>query len=247
MHINNDPIPAAEDFNTDAPFSVGFIRATWRWMPSQQSHSQLSFWMLSGSGCDHRKGPLVGTVKSASIAALLFGLHLCDTLGWIGNRVDLGSTTVDDQNLGTFLLTFVAGDAYGQFGAILLGAIVLVACSYGCRAGCCCQWVLPQHHPPGFIQSICYHLYIDLLDLQTRTDQVIQTSVPVLSIIYPIAMTCVLLLFVTLFSSPRLSFQLPVYLVIITSVLAVVHRNGWSTWHGWKACHSLPARLSGFR
>src|SRR5699024_8287086 len=48
--------------------------------------------------------------------------------------------------------------------------------------------------------------------------------------IYPIAMTTVVLLILTYFvPSPKLSLQLPVFLVTILSIITVIHRNGWLT------------------
>src|SRR5699024_5804307 len=50
-----------------------------------------------------------------------------------------------------------------------------------------------------------------------------------LPIFYPVAMASVLLLIFSYFvPSPRLALQIPIGIIIITSVLAVVHRNEWA-------------------
>src|SRR5699024_8206018 len=60
-------------------------------------------------------------------------------------------------------------------------------------------------------------------------DQVISTSVPVLSIIYPILIASVLLLIFSYFvQSPRMALKILIVLIIITSKLAVIHRNEWA-------------------
>ncbi|WP_020008289.1 branched-chain amino acid transport system II carrier protein [Salinicoccus albus] len=230
IYSGNAPNPSAETFNTEAPFSTGFTEGYLTMDAiAAIAFSVIVLTSIRNLGVNNRKDLLIGTVKSASIAALLLGIVYV-SLGWIGNRADLGNVTPDDQNLGTFLLTFAANDAYGQFGAILLGAIVLFAC-ITTAAGLI---VSVSEYFNSIIPQVPYRVFAVLFILISMglanqgLEQVIKTSEPVLSILYPIAMASVLLLFVTYFiPSPRASFQLPVLLVIIVSALAVVHRSGW--------------------
>ncbi|WP_271397985.1 branched-chain amino acid transport system II carrier protein [Salinicoccus roseus] len=246
MYISNDSGAPAEGFDTTAPFSVGFTEG----YLTMDAIAAIAFSVIvlnsiRDLGVSSRKELLIETVKASSIAALLLGI-IYVSLGWIGNRVDLGGEQVDDQNLGTFLLTFVADDSFGQFGAILLGVIVAVACITTATG----LIVAVSEYFNSILPKISYEKFVVVFTLISLVlanqglNQVIQTSVPVLYIIYPIAMTSVALLFLTYFvPSPRLSFQLPVALVIITSILAVVHRNGWMDL-GW--IESMPLFANSF-
>ena len=180
-------------------------------------------------GITNRRDLLVGTIKSALLAAVLLGA-IYISLGWLANRVDLGGTLVDDQNLGTFLLTYMSSDVFGIFGPILLGVIVFLACITTGTG----LIVSVSEYFNSILPKVPYKLWVVVFTLisfglaNQGLDQVIATSVPILSIIYPIAMTTVLLLIVTYFlPSPRLSLQIPVYVVTALSILSVLHRNGW--------------------
>lgn len=230
LYFGKEPVPIGEEFNVNSPFSVGFTEG----YLTMDAIAAIAFSVvvlnsIRDMGITNRKDLLIGTIKSASIAAFLLGV-IYISLGWIGNKVDLTPADIGDQNAGTFILTFVSDVAYGQFGMILLAAIVLLACLTTATG----LIVAVSEYFHKIIPKISYEIFVIIFTLisfilaNQGLEQVIQTSVPVLSIIYPIAITSVILLFVTYFiSSPRLSFQLPVALVIVISVLGVVHRNGW--------------------
>ena len=229
--ISNPVNPVGESFNADAPFAAGFQEG----YLTMDAIAAIAFSVIvlnaiRATGVKDRKSLLFGTIKSASLAALLLGLVYV-SLGWLGNKVDLGSSIPDEQNLGTFLLTFISSDAYGGFGAILLGVIVLLAC-ITTGAGLI---VAVSEYFNSIVPKIPYRAFVVIFTLisfglaNQGLDQVITTSVPVLSIIYPVAMASVLLLIFSYFvPSPRLALQIPIVIIIITSVLAVVHRNEWA-------------------
>jgi len=230
LYIGADSAPLGEGFNTDSPFSVGFTEG----YLTMDAIAAIAFSMvvlnsIRDLGVNNRKDLLIGTVKSATIAAVLLGI-IYVSLGWIGNKVNLTPEEIGDQNSGTFILTFVSDLAYGQFGMILLAAIVLLACLTTATG----LIVAVSEYFHKILPKISYEIYVVIFTLVSfilanqGLEQVIQTSVPVLSILYPIAMTSVILLFVTYFiTSPRLSFQVPVALVIAVSILSVIHRNAW--------------------
>lgn len=231
MYISNPVNPVLESFNSDAPFSAGFQEG----YLTMDAIAAIAFSVIvlnaiRATGVKDRKTLLYGTIKSASLAALLLGLVYV-SIGWLGNRVDLAGTVPDEQNIGTFLLTFISSDAYGGFGAFLLGLIVLLACVTTGTG----LIVSVSEYFNSIVPKIPYKVFVIVFTLisfilaNQGLDQVISTSVPVLSIIYPVAMASVLLLVFSYFvPSPRLALQIPVALIIITSILAVVHRNEWA-------------------
>lgn len=240
MYLSNPVNSIAEGFNTSAPFSVGFTQG----YLTMDAIAAIAFSVIvlnsiRSMGVTSRKELLYGTVKSASIAAgLLAFIYI--SLGWLGNRVNLTGASVDGQNMGTFLLTYISADAYGSIGIMLLGTIVMLAC-LTTAAGLV---VAVSEYFNSIMPKVPYRAFLVLFTLISFSlanqglDQVIATSVPVLYIIYPIAMTSVVLLILTYFvPSPRLALQVPTALVVVVSILATVHRSGWANF-SW--IESLP-------
>lgn len=229
-YFNNPINPAVETFEGSSAFTTGFTEG----YLTMDAIAAIAFSVLVLNsirqlGVTNRKDLLIGTIKSALLAAVLLAA-IYISLGWLANRVDLGGAAVDDQNLGTFLLTFMSDEVFGIFGPILLGLIVLFACITTGTG----LIVSVSEYFNSILPKVPYKVWVVLFVLisfglaNQGLNQVIATSVPILSIIYPVAMTTVLLLILTYFiPSPRLSLQIPVFLVSILSVIAVVHRNGW--------------------
>lgn len=229
-YFSNSINPASETFQQTSPFTIGFTEG----YLTMDAIAAIAFSVLVLNsirqlGITNRRDLLVGTSKSALLAAVLLGA-IYISLGWLANRVDLGGALVDDQNLGTFLLTYMSSDVFGIFGPILLGVIVFLACLTTGTG----LIVSVSEYFNSILPKVPYKVWVILFVLisfglaNQGLDQVIATSIPILSIIYPIAMTTVLLLIVTYFvPSPKLALQIPVYLVTALSILSVVHRNGW--------------------
>lgn len=229
-YFNNPINQAVETFEGSSAFTTGFTEG----YLTMDAIAAIAFSVfvlnsIRQLGVTNRKDLLIGTIKSALLAAVLLAA-IYISLGWLANRVDLGGAVVDDQNLGTFLLTFMSDEVFGIFGPILLGLIVLFACITTGTG----LIVSVSEYFNSILPKVPYKVWVVLFVLisfglaNQGLNQVIATSVPILSIIYPVAMTTVLLLILTYFiPSPRLSLQIPVFLVSILSVIAVVHRNGW--------------------
>ena len=185
---------------------------------------------LQKFGAASRNELLTSTIKTGFIAAgLLGGIYIA--LAWIGNRAALDATSFEEgTNLGTYVLTFVSNDVFGTFGTILLGLVVLSAClttSVGLI-------VSVSEYFNELMPKIPYTAFVTLWTLVSfglanqGLNRVIETSVPVLYFIYPIAISTVLLLLFTYFvKSPKLALQLPIGLVILMTIVTFVHRQGW--------------------
>lgn len=235
LYFSNDPNMASGAFAQQNAFSIGFTEG----YLTMDAIAAIAFSIIviksiRNMGVTNQKELFAGTARAALIAAGLLGAIFI-SLGWIGNRVDLGAASAGSQNLGTFLLTFVADEAFGSFGVILLGVIVFLAClttSTGLISSV-------AEFFNSLVPSISYKAFaiiftaISFFVANLGLNTVISASEPVLNIIYPIAMTSVFLIFLTnVIPSPRLSLQLPVGIVTIVSFLALFHRNGWLTM-GW--------------
>ena len=142
----------------------------------------------------------------------------------------IASLTANDQNIGTYLLTTMASTGFGTFGKYLLGIIVALAC----LTTACGLIVSVSEYFNRIFPKISYKLYVIIFTLisfilaNQGLNSVITMSVPVLSIVYPIAITSVLLILIARFVPTKpIAQQIPVAVVAIVSILSVIHTQGW--------------------
>lgn len=184
---------------------------------------------INGLGFFDKKIVFRSTIKAAFIAAILLAL-VYGSLALMGNTVVLTEPLPEDQNIGTYLLQYMSYHALGDFGIALLGITVLIAClttSTGLISA-----VAEYFH--SIMPSVSYNKFaliftiISLVIANMGLDAIIAGSVPILSLIYPVAMSAVFLLFFAYFvPSPRLSLQAPIVLILISSVLGQLYRMSW--------------------
>ncbi|MEG9499518.1 branched-chain amino acid transport system II carrier protein [Mannheimia indoligenes] len=171
-------------------------------------------------------------IKQTSMAGVIAAIALAAiyiSLAWIGNHYPISAETLAElnakgQNIGTFILNSVATDTFGEFGRTLLGVIVTLAClttSIGLI-------VTTSEYFNEVFPKISYKVYVLIFTLisfgiaNQGLDFVISKSVPVLLVLYPIAMTVIFLMFINIFIKlPLLAQRLPLALVTIVSILSV--------------------------
>lgn len=171
-------------------------------------------------------------IKQTSMAGVIAAIALAAiyiSLAWIGNHYPISAETLAElnakgQNIGTFILNSVATDTFGEFGRTLLGVIVTLAClttSIGLI-------VTTSEYFNEVFPKISYKVYVLIFSLisfgiaNQGLDFVISKSVPVLLVLYPIAMTVIFLMLINIFIRLPLTAQrLPLALVTIVSVLSV--------------------------
>lgn len=166
---------------------------------------------------------MAGVIAATALAAIYI------SLAWIGNHYPISAETLAElnakgQNIGTFILNSVATDTFGEFGRTLLGVIVTLAClttSIGLI-------VTTSEYFNEVFPKISYKVYVLIFTLisfgiaNQGLDFVISKSVPVLLVLYPIAMTVIFLMFINIFIRlPLLAQRLPLALVTIVSILSV--------------------------
>ncbi|MBM6615760.1 branched-chain amino acid transport system II carrier protein [Desemzia sp. RIT804] len=232
MYWTNTPQTTAVAFTSEIPFIKGFTEG----YLTMDAIGAIAFSIIvlnsiRSLGITNKKDLLIGTIKSAVLAAALLG-SIYGGLGWISNRVALSTVFPANQNAGTFLLQYISNEAFGSFGIMLLGVIVFLAClttATGLIAAV-------SEYFNSLIPSISYKTFaiiftlISLVLANQGLDQVIETSVPILSIIYPISISTVLLIAFAFFvPSPRISLLLPLLLITVESLLSVAHKSDWLT------------------
>jgi LIVCS family branched-chain amino acid:cation transporter len=136
------------------------------------------------------------------------------------------------------VLNLVTSHYFGTFGGIVLGIIVLLAClttSIGLTTSCSSYF---QNIIPGVsYKSICIGLSIvSALLANIGLEQLIQFSVPVLKILYPLAIVLILLTFLHgLFKGKRTVYGVSLLLTFLVSLVDGLKDTplGIQQLHGW--------------
>lgn len=169
------------------------------------------------------------TILSGIVAAVALAL-IYVALGWIGNHLPMSAETLADlnekgQNIGTYILNTAATETFGDFGRMVLGIIVSLAC-LTTTVGLA---VAVSEYFREIFPKISYKSYVVIFILisfaiaNQGLSTVISKSVPVLLVLYPISMTVILVLLVNLaFKLPLLAQRLAIALVTIVSILSVI-------------------------
>lgn len=184
---------------------------------------------IKDKGISKETGLFKQTILAGIIAAIALGFIYL-TLGWIGSHYHLSAAQLseikdNELDLGTYILTHVAHDTFGTFGKLLIGIIVSLAClttSTGLVVAVSEYFneIFPKISYKTY--AIAFTLFSFILANQ-GLKAVIEKSIPVLLILYPIAITLVLIMLVAKFiPTPLLAFQIPIILVTIVSVLSVL-------------------------
>ncbi|TDL98105.1 branched-chain amino acid transport system II carrier protein [Macrococcus brunensis] len=174
--------------------------------------------------------------KSVAIAAVSAGALLAlvyISLAFIGNHVNLSTAemadiTKNDKNLGVYLLSHISQLGYGRFGAILLGLAVTIAClttAIGLIVAVSTYFhsVVPKVPYKTFVYGFSF---ISFVLSNLGLNQVISMSVPVLSLIYPIAITTMLLiLLASIIPMKPIVQRITVICMVIFSIIDMMHRN----------------------
>ncbi|WAG29724.1 branched-chain amino acid-like transporter carrier protein BrnQ3 [Staphylococcus chromogenes] len=190
---------------------------------------------IKATGVKHANQIFKQTALAGLIAAFALAI-IYISLGFIGNHIILSEATMNklvanNQNIGAHLLVTMANTGYGAFGKYLLGIIVALAC----LTTACGLVVSVSEYFYSLFPKVSYKIFVIIFILislflsNLGLNAVIQLSVPVLSIVYPVAITTVLLILIARFiPTRRITQQITVVIVSIESILSVMHTNGWA-------------------
>lgn len=181
------------------------------------------------------------TVSAALVAAMALAI-IYISLGWIGNNMVLSNDTLamlaeKKLDLGTYILNTITTQAFGELGRVILGIIVSLAClttAVGLAVS-----VSEYFHE--IFPKISYKMYVILFTVISFTvanqglKEVISKSIPVLLVLYPIAITVIFLLLINLMVKLPLTAQRgSLLLVTIVAIASVI---------GAEFTESLPLKI----
>ncbi|ABN75065.1 branched-chain amino acid permease [Actinobacillus pleuropneumoniae serovar 3 str. JL03] len=183
---------------------------------------------IKSKGLSETKALSKQTAMAGVIAAILLALIYL-SIGWIGNKLPISAEVLADltakkQDLGTYILNVAATQAFGELGRTLLGVIVSLACLTTAIG----LVVSVSEYFHEIFPKISYRTYAIVCTLigfglaNQGLSAVISKSIPVLLVLYPIAMSIIFLLLLNLFVKlPLLALRVSLILVTIVSILSV--------------------------
>ena len=202
------------DVLASVAFSVIVINAIKAKMPADQRDNQVVM----------KQTFVAGIIAAVSLAIIYVGL------AWVSNRLPVSPDTLADlsakqQDIGSFLLNTAAYQTFGSFGRILFGIIVTLAClttSVGLvtAVGEFFYGLFPRIRYSSYVIAVTL---VSFILANQGLSAVIGKSVPVLMVLYPIAMTILLLLIIDNFIRPipLLAHRLATGLATAVSILSV--------------------------
>ncbi|QLB13781.1 LIVCS family branched-chain amino acid:cation transporter [Bisgaardia hudsonensis] len=215
--------------NMNAPFFDGFIEG----YQTMDAIAAFAFSVLVVNAIKAKSQNTGSLIKQTVLASLVSAVALgviYILIGWIGNNIPLTAAQIAEakasgQNLGAFILNETATRAFGELGRTVLGVIVTLAClttSIGLV-------VSTSAYFNNVFPKISYKVYAVIFTLigfglaNQGLNEVIKTSIPVLLVLYPIAMTVLLVLLVNIFISiPRVAQGLAIIVVTVVSICSVI-------------------------
>lgn len=221
--------PQAMQSNIEMPFFNGIVEG----YLTMDALASITFSVIVINAIKRHQADNRGLVRQTAFAGVIAAIALGAiyiALAWIGNHYPISVETLatlneKGQNIGTFILNSVAAEAFGEFGRSLLGAIVTLAClttSIGLI-------VTTSDYFHSVYPKLNYKTYVLIFTVisfviaNQGLDFVISKSVPVLLVLYPIAISVIFLLLLNiLFNLPNIVIRVPLMLVAIVSLLSVL-------------------------
>ncbi|EXI62321.1 branched-chain amino acid ABC transporter substrate-binding protein [Mannheimia granulomatis] len=170
-----------------------------------------------------RQTVAAGLVAAVALAVIYIGL------GWIGNNIPMSAETLamlaeKKLDMGTYILNTITTQAFGELGRAVLGIIVSLAC-LTTAVGLA---VSVSEYFNEIFPKISYKVYailftvISFIIANQGLKEVISKSIPVLLVLYPIAMTIIFMLLINLvIKLPLTAQRLSLLLVTVVAIASV--------------------------
>ena len=170
-------------------------------------------------------------VKEITRAGWMAGVIFLAVYGAIAHVGAIAGDAFGEMADGTQALQAITGYLFGNAGIILLGLIFLLACLNTCIGliSCCSEYfsqILPRFSQR---QWAFFFAFVSMIISNAGLSAILAVSVPVLSMIYPVAIVLILLSFWDGARKRRLVYPLSIALTGITSVIVVLATGGFMT------------------
>ena len=187
-------VAASQSAYQSAPFLKGFAEG----YQTMDTIAALNFGIIiainiQAKGVDQEGAIVRETIRAGIIAGILLAL-IYAALAHIGAPAGAAAGSMDN---GARILTFVAGNLFGNAGMMILGLIFLIACFNTCVGllSCCSQYFNSIIPVIGYRVWVFLFALISLIISSAGLNKILAVSVPVLNAIYPIAIVLIVLAF----------------------------------------------------
>ncbi|MBS4750198.1 branched-chain amino acid transport system II carrier protein [Carnobacteriaceae bacterium zg-ZUI78] len=233
MKYHQNPVSIASPGYVQAPFLTGFIEG----YNTLDALAAIAFCVvalqtLKQFGFQSKKEYLQTIWGVGILVAIGFSVFYVG-LGLLGNKFPVPQEVLSnsDINKGAYLLTEITKDLFGSVGQYFLGSMVILTC-FTTTVGLI---VSASEFFSELYSKISYKMYarvftlVGLVIANLGLSNVIKYSVPVLLILYPIAISIVLLVIVNKFvPMSKFGMQLTVGVVVFISIFSVIKVSGIS-------------------
>ncbi|WP_430790059.1 branched-chain amino acid transport system II carrier protein [Virgibacillus flavescens] len=212
----DNPMSAPIDKYASSPFFTGFVEG----YLTMDAIGALAFGIIvvnafKDRGITTQRELVTSTLKAGVVTGI--GLILVyGSIGWIGAKMtDAGTFTNGGE-----ILSSAARLVFGEFGALLLGIIVALACFTTCVGlVVACGQFFSKTIGVSYNMVILITTIVSFLIANQGLNTIINYSVPVLVFIYPIAIVLIVLTFSQkLFHGKRAVYQGAILLTAVTSL-----------------------------
>ncbi|WP_077623532.1 branched-chain amino acid transport system II carrier protein [Sediminibacillus massiliensis] len=212
----DEPLQLPIEKYQTAPFFKGFVEG----YLTMDAIAALAFGIIvvtafQERGVKDNRTMVMSTIKAGLISGVALTL-VYGSLGWIGAKM---STQGNFENGGQ-ILSSATQLIYGDFGLLLLGIIVTLACfttSIGLTVAC--GQFFSRTFQVSYQKVILIITVVSFLAANLGLNQIIAISVPVLVAIYPVAIVLVILSFIDKwFSGSKLVYRGAILLTAVVSI-----------------------------
>lgn len=170
-------------------------------------------------------------VKEITRAGWMAGAIFLVVYGAIAHVGTIAGDAFGEMADGTQALQAITGYLFGNAGIILLGLIFLLACLNTCIGliACCSEYfsqILPRFSQR---QWAFFFAFVSMVISNAGLSAILAVSVPVLSMIYPVAIVLILLSFWDGAKKRKLVYPLAIAFTGIASVIVVLATGGFMT------------------
>lgn len=202
-----------------SPFTKGFIEG----YNTMDALASLVFAIIvinaiKGLGITNKKQILTATIKSGVIAVSLLGLI------YVGITY-LGATTVEKFGFfetGGPVLISATNYYFGTFGSIILAILILLACLTTCIGliTACSEYFNTLMPKISYRQFVVIFTVISFIIANFGLANIISFSIPVLMFLYPLAISIMLLAFVSpIFYHSRIVYVATTFVTLLISIV----------------------------
>ena len=184
---------------------------------------------INEKGVREERSVMKALMKAGIIAGVVLIL-VYGALGHVGALAGGGGFRLEGNTNGAHTLTAIVGELYGPVGSILLAGIFVLACMNTCIGllSSCSEYFYTLVPSLGYKKWLLIFVLASTVISNAGLDMILKISVPILSLIYPVAIVLILLAFLQKYIGHwKYIYPVTVGVTTVVSLLDVAGAQGW--------------------